>query len=79
MRTRAFVFFWGFTLAAVLLLGSMWSLKGRIGQPGFGLGDVVLLTVSGVGFCITFFVSARIAYVAGRAKKLRRTERFFEA
>ncbi len=74
MKTRAFVLFWGATVASVLLLGSIWSVKDRVGDPGFGLGDVVLLTVAGLGFCVTFFVAARIAYVVGRVKKLRRTE-----
>ncbi len=73
MKTRAFVLFWGSTVAAVLLLGSIWSIKGRVGDPGFGLVDVVLLTIAGVGFCATFFVAARIAYVVGRVKRARRS------
>jgi hypothetical protein len=31
--------------------------------------DVVLLTIAGVGFCMTFFVAGRIAYVVGRVRK----------
>lgn len=69
MRNRAFVLFWGATAASALLLGSVWSLKGRIGKPGSGVEDVILLAIAGVGFCMTFFVAARIAYVVGRVKK----------
>ena len=71
MRTRAFVLFWGATVASVLLLGSIWSLKGRIGH-GSGVQDVILLTIAGVSFCATFFIAARIAYVVGRVKKAAR-------
>ena len=73
MQRRATVHFWGSTVAASLFLGSVWSLFGRIGQPGFGPVDVILLTIAGLGFCAAFFVAARIAYVVGRAKKACRT------
>lgn len=72
MRTRAFVLFWGSTAASVLLLGSIWSLKARVGHSGFGLEEIVLLTIAGIGFCVTFFAAARIAYVVGRMKRSRR-------
>ncbi len=72
MRTRAFVLFWGSTAASALLLGSIWSIKGRIGHPGSGAEDIVLLTIGGIGLCATFFVAARIAYVVGRVKKAHR-------
>lgn len=71
MRSRAFVLFWGATVASVLLLGSVWSLKGRVGR-GSGIEDLILLSIAGVGFCATFFVAARIAYVVGRVKKAAR-------
>jgi len=79
MRTRAFVLFWGSTAASVLLLGSIWSLKGRAGSPGVGPREIVLLAIAGVGFCLTFFVAARIADVVGRVKKTRRLGRSAEA
>ena len=75
MRTRAFVLFWGSTVASVLLLGSIWSLKAQVGSPRFGLEEVVLLAMAGFGFCVTFFAAARIAYVVGRMEKARRVGR----
>ena len=72
MRTRAFLLFWGSTVASVLLLGSIWSLKARIDSPRFGVEEFVLLTMAVIGFCVTFFAAARIAYVVGRVKKARR-------
>lgn len=73
MWDRAFVYFWGSTVASVLLLGSIWSLAGGIRDPGFGPVGVVLLAVASLGLCATFFVAARIAYVVGRTKKADRT------
>lgn len=78
MGERALVSFWGATVASVLLLSSIWTLKVRIGHAGFGLWDLVLLTIAGIGFCATFFVAARIAFVLGRIKKPRRAGRLGE-
>jgi len=75
MRTRAFVLFWGSTVASALLLGSIWTLKDRAGSTGFRPREMALLAMAGVGFCATLLVAARIAYVVGRIKKLQRTER----
>ena len=74
MRTRAIVLFWSSTVASVLLLGSIWSLRARIGSPGFGPREVVLLAMAGLGFCVTFFAAARIAYVVGRVEKALRLD-----
>lgn len=78
MGERALASFWAATAASALLLGSTWSLKDRVGQPGFGLWDVALFGVAAVGFCATFLIAARIAFVAGRIKRLRRAERLGE-
>lgn len=73
MRSKTFVYFWGSTTASVLFMGSSWSLVGRIGDVGSGPVDVTLLMVASIGFCVTIFVAARIAFVVGRTKKAHRT------
>lgn len=75
MRNKAFVYFWASTAASVLLLGSIWSLAGRIEDVGFSPVDVTLLIVASLGLGATFFVAARIAFVVGRTKKGHRTRR----
>ena len=75
MRNKAFVYFWASTAASVLLLGSLWSLVGQVGDVGFGPVDATLLLVAGLALGGTFFLAARIAFVVGRTKKAYRTRR----
>ena len=78
MGKRALASFWAATATSALLLGSIWSLKDRVGQPEFGLWDVALLSAAAIGFCATFLIAARVAFVAGRIRKLRRAEQLGE-
>jgi hypothetical protein len=65
VRSRVFIVFWASTAATVLLLGSVWTLAGRIGSPGAGPQDYVLVVIAGLGLLATGFVSARIVFVIG--------------
>jgi len=79
LSSRVSIVFWASTAAAVLLLGSVWTLAGRIGSSDTGPQDYVLIAVAGLGLLATAFVSARIVFVLGRLKKRARREALGEA
>lgn len=70
MGRRPVVLFWGSTAAAVMFLGTAWAAAGRSGPA-----DVAVFVVSLAGFLITGLVAGRIAFVAGRIQKRRRSAR----
>jgi hypothetical protein len=74
VSSRVSIVFWASTAATVLLLGSVWTLAGRIGASDAGPQDYILIAVAGLGFLATAFVSARIIFVVGRLKKRTRRE-----
>jgi hypothetical protein len=74
MSSRVSIVFWACTAAAVLLLGSVWTLAGRISSSNAGPQDYILIAIAGLGLVAAAFVSARIVFVLGLLKKRARRE-----
>ena len=68
MSRRTVVLFWGALAAAVFFLGSAWTAAGALSGP-HGLGNAIVLVVSGGGCLAAAFVAGRIAFVIGRAQR----------
>ncbi len=75
MSSRASILFWASTAASVLLLGSLWTLAGRLGSGAAGPQDYVLVAIAGIGLLATASISARIAFVIGQLKRRAQTGR----
>lgn len=66
MTPRTVLFFWGTTIASIILLGTLVAIARSDPGPwgAFLIGSAV------VGLIATLAVAARIAFVAGRIKRL---------
>src|SRR6266511_6228876 len=74
MGRRPIVLFWGFTAAAVLFLGTVWTVAGRLGSGPHALADSVGFGIAATGLVATSFIAGRIAFVVGRAQRQARLE-----
>jgi hypothetical protein len=71
VRTRVQVVFWAATVAAVVLLGVVWTLARQVGAGGASVEDGVLLVVAAVGLAAAGLVAGRIVLVIGRLRRHR--------
>jgi di/tricarboxylate transporter len=70
MRPRALVLFWATTAAAMLLLGSVFSVAKQLGAGAVHRAeDVLLLAVAGAGLAGCLLVAGRITLVAARLRR----------